>query len=124
MREWYVGGIFQRCLQEWNKKVEQQQSSIETKEGATEGEDAAGPDGGTADVAFMSGMGIHVGEMLFIESTDVHWGDPVNTASKLGQDLAKDGEIIMSEKVHQMLSQSGELASDQVRAESFRSFVS
>ena len=32
----------------------------------------------------ISGYGIHMGEMLFINKTDVHWGDPVNTSSKLG----------------------------------------
>ena len=33
--------------------------------------------------------------MLFIEGTDIHWGDPVNTSSKLGQDIAKDGQVII-----------------------------
>jgi hypothetical protein len=28
--------------------------------------------------------------------TDVHWGDPVNTASKLGEDLARDMQILVS----------------------------
>ncbi len=32
----------------------------------------------------VTGFGIHMGEMLFIKGTDVHWGDPVNTSSKLG----------------------------------------
>ena len=31
-----------------------------------------------------------------IQGTDVHWGDPVNTASKLGQDLATGGDILIS----------------------------
>jgi len=33
--------------------------------------------------------------MLFIEGTDIHWGDPVNTSSKLGQDIAESGEILI-----------------------------
>jgi len=37
---------------------------------------------------------------LFIEGTDIHWGDPVNTSSKLGQDLAKDGQILIMPVVY------------------------
>jgi len=44
----------------------------------------------------ISGFGIHTGTMLFLKGTDVHWGDPVNTASKLGQDLATGGDILIS----------------------------
>mmetsp|Transcript_33074 Transcript_33074/g.77366 ORF Transcript_33074/g.77366 Transcript_33074/m.77366 type:complete len:486 (+) Transcript_33074:105-1562(+) len=47
----------------------------------------------------VGGYGIHTGPMLFIEGTDVHWGDPVNTASKLGQDLATNGDILLSDSV-------------------------
>mmetsp|Transcript_13271 Transcript_13271/g.30204 ORF Transcript_13271/g.30204 Transcript_13271/m.30204 type:complete len:493 (+) Transcript_13271:93-1571(+) len=45
------------------------------------------------------GYGLHVGQMLFIEGTDVHWGDPVNTSSKLGQDLATNGDILISDAI-------------------------
>jgi|TARA_B110000091_G_C13683892_1_gene419095 class 3 adenylate cyclase len=45
------------------------------------------------------GWGIHVGTMIFVEGTDIHWGDPVNTASKLGQDLATDGDLLLSSAV-------------------------
>ena len=38
-----------------------------------------------ADVK-MQGWGVDVGDLLVIPGTDVHWGDAVNTASKLGQD--------------------------------------
>ena len=38
--------------------------------------------------------------MIFIEGTDIHWGDPVNTSSKLGQDLAKNGDFLVTSKVH------------------------
>jgi len=51
----------------------------------------------------ISGFGIHVGRMLFLQGTDVHWGDPVNTASKLGQDLATDGHILISEAAFNMM---------------------
>lgn len=43
------------------------------------------------DKVKVSGYGIHSGELLYIPDTDVHWGDPVNTASKLGQDTATGG---------------------------------
>jgi len=44
----------------------------------------------------VSGFGVHTGQLLHIPGTDIHWGDPVNTASKLGEDLAKKGEIYLS----------------------------
>lgn len=51
--------------------------------------------------AQIKGYGIHEGDILFLENTDVHWGDPVNTASKLGQDLATEGELLVSDVVFQ-----------------------
>ena len=38
--------------------------------------------------------------MIFVEGTDIHWGDPVNTASKLGQDLATNNDLLISSVVH------------------------
>ena len=32
----------------------------------------------------VTGYGIHTSDMLIIPGTDIHWGDAVNTASKLG----------------------------------------
>ena len=49
---------------------------------------------------------MHSGELLLIKGTDVHWGDPVNTASKLGQDLAEGGQVLVSEPVHQEVLES------------------
>lgn len=51
----------------------------------------------------IKGYGIHLGEVLNISGTDVHWGDPINTASKLGQDLATDGEIIISDATYDVV---------------------
>ena len=48
----------------------------------------------------IDGWGIHHGTMIFVEGTDIHWGDPVNTASKLGQDLATDNDLLISSVVH------------------------
>jgi len=43
----------------------------------------------------ITGYGIHTGDVLFIQGTDIHWGDPVNTSSKLGQDLAEGSDILV-----------------------------
>eukprot|EP00930_Biecheleria_cincta_P039057 TRINITY_DN26863_c0_g1_i1.p1 TRINITY_DN26863_c0_g1~~TRINITY_DN26863_c0_g1_i1.p1 ORF type:complete len:514 (-),score=66.16 TRINITY_DN26863_c0_g1_i1:86-1627(-) len=43
----------------------------------------------------VSGYGAHSGNLLIIDGTDVHWGDPVNTASKIGQDVATGGDILV-----------------------------
>lgn len=52
------------------------------------------------DPATVTGWGLHMGDVLLIPGTDVHWGDAVNTASKVGQDLASPGEIAVTEQVH------------------------
>lgn len=49
----------------------------------------------------IKGYGVHLGDVLFFPGTDVHWGDPINTASKLGQDLATDGDILISDVVYE-----------------------
>ena len=36
------------------------------------------------DQIHVTGYGMHFGSILFIPETDIHWGDPVNTSSKLG----------------------------------------
>ena len=41
--------------------------------------------------------------MLFMKGTDIHWGDPVNTSSKLGQDIAKNGDILIMPSVYEPL---------------------
>ena len=48
----------------------------------------------------VGGYGVHTGKLLFVPGTDVHWGDPVNTASKLGEDLAEDEDILITEAVY------------------------
>lgn len=63
---------------------------------------ARGREHATCDVR---GWGVHHGSLLLVPGTDVHWGDPVNTASKLGQDIASDGQILISDAVFRSLSQ-------------------
>ena len=42
-------------------------------------------------------VGIDYGEVLLIGESD-YYGDPVNTASKLGEDLAVRGETLVTER--------------------------
>merc|ERR1712241_349549 len=58
------------------------------------------------DGAVVTGWGIHQGEVLLVPHTDVQLGDPVNTASKIGQDLAELGEKVISQEVYQALPSS------------------
>jgi len=55
----------------------------------------------------VTGFGIHTGELLFIDGTDIHWGDPVNTSSKLGQDTATDQDILVTKEVYDRLKNKG-----------------
>ena len=50
------------------------------------------------------GFGAHRGKLLFVEGTDLHWGDPVNTSSKLGEDIAEDEDILITVPVYEALS--------------------
>jgi class 3 adenylate cyclase len=53
-------------------------------------------------------FGIDHGEVLAIEGTVVHWGSPVNTAAKLSEEIAKPGEILISDRarfqIHRQMS--------------------
>eukprot|EP00933_Yihiella_yeosuensis_P034897 TRINITY_DN2839_c0_g2_i2.p1 TRINITY_DN2839_c0_g2~~TRINITY_DN2839_c0_g2_i2.p1 ORF type:complete len:774 (+),score=239.75 TRINITY_DN2839_c0_g2_i2:107-2428(+) len=55
-----------------------------------------------AEKVLISGWGIHSGPILMFEGTDIHWGDPVNTSSKLGQDLATDGTLLVMPGVKEL----------------------
>jgi hypothetical protein len=47
----------------------------------------------------LDGFGVHCSDMLIVPGTDIHWGDAVNTASKLGEDLAQNEELLISPEV-------------------------
>ncbi len=51
-------------------------------------------------------VGIGFGRVLRIGDADV-WGKEVNTASKLGEDTAKSGEILVTESVRAAVAQAG-----------------
>lgn len=48
------------------------------------------------DIDIVVAGGIDFGDYLLIDDEDL-WGQPVNRASKLGEDLARGGEILMTE---------------------------
>ncbi|KNC52804.1 uncharacterized protein AMSG_08695 [Thecamonas trahens ATCC 50062] len=50
------------------------------------------------------GFGVHSGEMLIVPGTNVHWGDPLNTASKLAEDIAREGQLYVTQPVWHRLS--------------------
>ena len=70
------------------------------------------------DALDIHGWGIHDGTMIFVEGTDIHWGDPVNTASKLGQDLAENGDLLISKSVYETAQHHHKLCEGAVQFES------
>jgi adenylate cyclase len=55
-------------------------------------------------------VGIDYGDLLLVGSEDFY-GDPVNTASKLGEDLAVKGEVLVTERA---IAESGYVAPENV----------
>ncbi len=55
-------------------------------------------------------VGIDYGDLLLVGSEDFY-GDPVNTASKLGEDLAIKGEVLVTERA---IAESGYVAPENV----------
>ena len=64
-------------------------------------------------VIHIMGFGIHMGTLLIVPGTNVHWGDPVNTASKMAEDLAVHGspEIFISAEVKAAVRSAGHAGS-------------
>ena len=61
--------------------------------------------GATRDDSIKMGIGLGFGKVL--DLGDDIWGDAVNTASKLGEDTAEPGEILMSDEFHAQLVAEG-----------------
>ena len=55
------------------------------------------------DLDIHSGIGIDYGKFLLIQQVDL-WGEPVNFASKLGEDIAKAGQILVTKRAMDMIS--------------------
>lgn len=49
------------------------------------------------------GIGIDYGKFIYLKEDRDYYGDPVNIASKLGEDLAKGGEILMTDTAFSMI---------------------
>lgn len=64
----------------------------------------------------MQGWGVDSGDLLIIPGTDVRWGDAVNTAGKLGQDLADENSILITPKVRDACRGDGSLMQLQTEA--------
>jgi class 3 adenylate cyclase len=54
----------------------------------------------------LNGIGCHFGPLTLVPGTDVHWGDCVNTAAKLADDVCKGEQMMITETVHQLLMQA------------------
>jgi class 3 adenylate cyclase len=48
-------------------------------------------------------IGIDYGKFLYLEDEHDFFGDPINIASKLGEDLARKGEILMTDHAYHLL---------------------
>jgi len=49
------------------------------------------------------GIGIDYGKFIYLKEDKDYYGDPVNIASKLGEDLANGGEILMTDTAFSMV---------------------
>lgn len=53
-------------------------------------------------------VGIDVGDILLLEAVDC-FGDAVNLAYKLGEDIARPGEVLLTQRVREQLGDAGGL---------------
>jgi len=52
----------------------------------------------------LKGFGLHVGKVLVVDGTDVLFGDPINSSSKLGEDIAEGEEINLTDTIFNLVS--------------------
>eukprot|EP00029_Vermamoeba_vermiformis_P009136 TRINITY_DN445_c0_g1_i1.p1 TRINITY_DN445_c0_g1~~TRINITY_DN445_c0_g1_i1.p1 ORF type:complete len:436 (-),score=169.25 TRINITY_DN445_c0_g1_i1:847-2154(-) len=64
----------------------------------------------------LKGIACHTGEVLWIDDTNIHWGSPVNFASKLAEDLAQQGELWITAETYQLIKDSPAFNALQVTA--------
>jgi len=55
------------------------------------------------DMVPLKGFGLHIGKVLVVEGTDILFGDPINTSSKLGEDIAEDMEINITDTIYNIV---------------------
>ncbi len=63
------------------------------------------------DLDIHTSIGIDYGKFLLVKKTDF-FGSPVNVASKLGEDIAKPGEILVSAKAMGRLPENTDICSE------------
>lgn len=68
---------------------------------------------------FVTGIAAHAGQLLVVPDTNVHWGDPVNTASKLAEDVASHGEVFITESIYHQIRSHPAANSVTFRQQSF-----
>lgn len=69
---------------------------------------AANPGGPDPDDVLSAGIGIDYGRFLLVPGRDA-FGDPVNVAHKLGEDLARAGETLVTAAVRDRLGETPDL---------------
>lgn len=74
---------------------------------------AANPGGPGPDDVLSAGIGIDFGRFLLIPGKDA-FGDPVNVAHKLGEDLARAGETLVTDGARLRLGESPDLLAEPV----------
>lgn len=67
---------------------------------------AASREGPAGEAVLTVGIGIDFGKLLLIPARDA-FGDPVNIAHKLGEDVARPSEILVTETVKRLLGDDG-----------------
>ncbi len=67
----------------------------------------------------LNGIGMHAGALTLVPGTDVHWGDCVNTAAKLADDVCTAGQLMMTDTVYQLISTLPAITKLELRALSF-----
>ncbi len=72
---------------------------------------AANPGGPGPDDVLSAGIGIDFGRFLHIPGKDA-FGDPVNVAHKLGEDLARGGETLVTAEVRDRLGEAPDLLAE------------
>jgi adenylate cyclase len=63
-----------------------------------------------ADLDIQISCGIDYGKILIVRHEDC-FGDPVNRASKMGEDLANSGEILITKEAMQMIPEEAGIRS-------------
>jgi len=53
-----------------------------------------------AEKVILSGIGVHVSDLIQVGGTDVTFGDCVNVSSKMGEEIADHSEILITQEIY------------------------